>query len=360
MSKAPLAAAQLSRLDAAMRMPFAISRGSHDVATVALVRLRDADGLEGLGEAAPFPSLTHDTVESALPAARHLAEALIGKTTEQALEALPALREATTRTSITAFVGVELALWDLHAKQRGVSLASLWGSAGLASVTTDITLPLMPPAAVAGFWRTFAGYGFETVKIKVSGRVEDDRAMIQALLRELPPGLTLTLDGNQGFTPDAALALVARLAQDGVRPAFFEQPLPEDDLSGCARLAKELPIPVCLDETVRTAAAARRVVEGKLARIINVKLMKSGVAEAREIVRVAQAAGLELMIGGMLETEVAMGASLQLACGTGAFRHVDLDTPFFLSEPVTRESPWHARRASLLRPSGAGHGLATS
>src|SRR5690606_38752680 len=92
-------------------------------------------------------------------------------------------------------------------------------------------------------------------------------------------------------------------------------------------------------------------------RIINIKIMKSGIEEALRIMQVARAAGIELMIGGMLESEVAMGTSLQLAAGTGLVRYADLDTPFFLKEPVTRQSPWHARCARLRRPAGPGHAM---
>ena len=63
------------------------------------------------------------------------------------------------------------------------------------------------------------------------------------------------------------------------------------------------------------------------------------------------------MIGGMLESEIAMGTSLQLACGLGGIQHFDLDTPFFFKKFVCEESPWHRGRAELIRPSGPGHGL---
>jgi L-alanine-DL-glutamate epimerase-like enolase superfamily enzyme len=66
---------------------------------------------------------------------------------------------------------------------------------------------------------------------------------------------------------------------------------------------------------------------------------------------------MELMIGGMLETEVTMTASLHFACGTGLVRYFDLDTPFFLTQRVTAASPWHRNDARLTLPTGPGLGL---
>ena len=65
--------------------------------------------------------------------------------------------------------------------------------------------------------------------------------------------------------------------------------------------------------------------------MINVKIMKSGVFEAWDMIRAAQAHGLGLMVGGMVETELAMTTSACLAAGIGGFTFVDLDTPLFMA-----------------------------
>ena len=66
--------------------------------------------------------------------------------------------------------------------------------------------------------------------------------------------------------------------------------------------------------------------------VINIKLVKCGVVQALDIVSVARSAGLDLMIGGMVETRIGMGFAAHFAAGTGAFRWVDLDTPLLLAE----------------------------
>lgn len=119
-------------------------------------------------------------------------------------------------------------------------------------------------------------------------------------------------------------------------------------------------IPVCLDETIITPEDAIRAVREKTASMINLKIMKSGVEETMRIISIARSAGIALMIGGMLESEIAMGCSLQLACGVGGIQHFDLDMPFFFKKLVCADSPWHANSAKLVRPTGAGLGLTLS
>ena len=106
-----------------------------------------------------------------------------------------------------------------------------------------------------------------------------------------------------------------------------------------------------------TPEDAIRVVRERTASMINLKITKAGIEETHRIISIARSAGIGLMIGGMLESEIAMGASLHLACGVGAIGHFDLDTPFFFKEPVTDYSPWHAHKAQLKLPTGPGIGV---
>lgn len=354
---APIAHVLVEAVQVPIHMPFAIAKETLDQASLAIVSLTDAQGRIGLGEASPFPSLTGDSIETAGPAARDLAQATHGLTPLQALEALRTRRSDIFSKTPTAYVAVETALIDLHAKQLGVPLARLFGLGFALEARTDITLPLMTASEVLRFWSLFESYSFKQIKVKVSGRVSEDIEMIQALIRISSPGTELTLDGNQGFTPAKALQIIDILLKQGIKPLFFEQPLPEDDWEGLKMLSAQSPIPICLDETVKTAADAIRVVNDKTARMINLKIMKSGLEETLRIVAVARSGGLELMIGGMLESEIAMSASLQILAGTGAISHVDLDTPFFMTKRLTKTSPWHANSALLRLPHGPGLNL---
>jgi L-alanine-DL-glutamate epimerase-like enolase superfamily enzyme len=86
---------------------------------------------------------------------------------------------------------------------------------------------------------------------------------------------------------------------------------------------------------VFTRSDARRVIAAEAADVVNLKIMKSGLAQTIEIARAVRAAGLGLMIGGMMETRLAMAVSFSLVLGFGGIDHLDLDTPLLMSE-----DPW--------------------
>jgi len=113
---------------------------------------------------------------------------------------------------------------------------------------------------------------------------------------------------------------------------LFEQPVPKDDLMRMAQIRKATRIPIAADESVSTAQEALAVIRAGAADIINIKIMKSGVIEALKIAAIARAAGIKLMLGGMVETRLAMSCSLAIAIGIGGVDILDLDTPLLLSE----------------------------
>jgi L-alanine-DL-glutamate epimerase-like enolase superfamily enzyme len=121
-------------------------------------------------------------------------------------------------------------------------------------------------------------------------------------------------------------------------------------LDGLAAIRRETGIPVAADESVRSLVDARQVVAQRAADYVNIKIMKTGVMEAHEIALFILGSGLKLMIGGMVETRVAMGCSFSLVLGMKGFDVLDLDTPLLLGkDPVTggytyngpHLLPWH-------------------
>ena len=109
-----------------------------------------------------------------------------------------------------------------------------------------------------------------------------------------------------------------------VTPILFEQPVHRDDWEGLgevSRVAKDrYGVSVAADESCRGLVDVKKIVKGNLANVINIKLAKVGVLGALEIIEVARASGLDLMIGGMVETRLAMGFAGHLAAGLGCFK----------------------------------------
>ncbi|PMP79541.1 MAG: dipeptide epimerase, partial [Roseiflexus castenholzii] len=174
--------------------------------------------------------------------------------------------------------------------------------------------------------------GVTTIKIKIGAgdpetttirTMEHDLARIVAI-RDVAPDARLILDGNCGYTADDALRLLDMLSVHGIVPVLFEQPVAKDDEAGLRRLTAARRVPI--------AADVARLAQSGAVDVINIKLMKCGIVEALDIAAIARVAGLRLMIGGMVESFLAMTVSACFAAGQGGFAFVDLDTPLFLAE----------------------------
>jgi len=213
------------------------------------------------------------------------------------------------------------------ARERGISLASWFGGSS-SEIETDLTLSAGPAPDAAKAAREAAREGFRQFKVKVGTGAGDDWERVAAVWNAVgqDPAVRLLLDGNQGMTPRSALELVERCLGLGMRISLLEQPLPAGRLKEAARLKMLCPVPLAADESVRSAGDALRVLMTDAADVLNVKIAKTGLQESLDIIALAKAAGKRLMIGCMQETARGLSASVHLACGTGAFDFVDLDS----------------------------------
>ena len=119
-------------------------------------------------------------------------------------------------------------------------------------------------------------------------------------------------------------------------------------------------VPIAADESACSAADVLELIGARAVDAINIKTMKCGIVEAMALIARARAAGLGLMIGGMVESKLSMTVSACLAAGVGGFAHVDLDTPWFMKN-APLEGGWLERGATLrLDEISAGHGVASS
>lgn len=350
------------KINVPLKASFAISKGALNSAENIYVRIFDSHGNQGIGEAAPFPVLTYDDQNESYDQIQHILSRLSEKSLSEAFMLLYSSDFRKSYSSITAFVAVETALLDLRARNYEISMSSLFDFKGTncanTNLVTDITLPIMDESEVKPFWNLFSEHKFPYVKVKVGHEsVSADVHRILELRNIAGKGVKISLDGNQGCTVESALKMLTDLAQNDIQPLFFEQPLAQDDWQGMAELTQKCPIPVCADETVKTAQDAIKLIELNAAHMVNLKIMKSGVAETLQIAQIIHASGRQLMIGGMVESEVAMTLSMHLYCGTGIIKWCDLDTPFFLTESLTKQNPWNKKSAALTLPEGNGLAL---
>ncbi|CAL4977703.1 unnamed protein product [Urochloa decumbens] len=227
-----------------------------------------------------------------------------------------------------------MALIDAVANSIRIPLWRLFGGAS-DTVTTDITIPIVAPNEAAQLAAKYRGQGFQTLKLKVGKNMNSDIEVLKAI-RLVHPDCSFILDANEGYTSDQAIEVLDRLNEMGVTPVLFEQPVHRDDWEGLRDVSivamEKYKVAVAADESCRSLLDAQKIIHGNLAHVINIKLAKLGVLGALEIIDAARKANVALMIGGMVETRIAMGFAGHLAAGLGCFSFVDLDTPLLLSE----------------------------
>ena len=207
-----------------------------------------------------------------------------------------------------AKAAIEMAVLDAQLRAHGQSFKEYLGvtrdrvPAGV-SVGIQDTVPLLLDVV-----HGYLAEGYQRIKLKI--RPGWDIEPVRAV-REAHPDVPLQVDANTAYT----LGDVDHLAQlDAFDLLLIEQPLADDDLYEHARLAKALRTPVCLDESVVSAASARAAIGMGAAAILTIKPSRvGGYLEARRIHDVALAHGSPVWCGGMLETGIGRAANVALA-----------------------------------------------
>jgi len=317
-------------VDVPLTDPFVIARGALAAAEVAFVRVRLADGSKGFGEIAPFEALTGETRTRSIAVARALGDSLLGMPASEWMEAGNTLAAGEPHEP-AARTGLECAIVDALARSRRLPLHELFGARDVRPRSTDITLPILAEERIDELAGAWYARGFRTFKLKVGVALDDDIRRVERLGARYPD-VTFILDANQGFDRAGAAEFLRGIHALRERVALIEQPLARDDIDGLAALRKLAVAPICADESVFSFADAHRVLAAGAADFINLKIMKSGLAETIAIARAARAAGVGLMIGGMMETRLAMAFSLALVLGEGGISHLDLDTPLLMRD----------------------------
>jgi L-alanine-DL-glutamate epimerase-like enolase superfamily enzyme len=304
-----------------MKSPFTTARRSTSVADNVLVTVRLDDGTIGYGEASPAEYVTGETSEAILAPLPEFSDALVGQDVRAWRRWSAALIEA----GPTCRSALEMALLDAMTRSLGISLHTWFGGAQT-SVVSDLTLTIGPTQEVAATAAEAYAAGFRSLKIKVGGPSrEEDLERVRAIAAAAP-GVRLRLDANQAFTPDGALTFLSECSRHSIPVELIEQPVPADDFEALAAVTAWSSVPVIADEAIVKPSDAIRLATTGAAHGINIKVAKAGLLGALQIIGIAQASGLKLMLGCMMESLLGIGASLHLACGTGAFDYLDLDS----------------------------------
>ncbi len=295
--------------------------------------------IEGLGAAAPVSYVTGETHEGALATLRDALARLAGDNKIEAMRLGPMLARAKELIpdQPSARAALEMALYDLWGQARGMPLWHHFGAAR-ERLTADLTIPIVGAEDAGEKARRAWEHGFRHLKIKVgdpTGGIDADYDRLAAVA-EAAPQVTLRVDANQAFTPTAAVEFARCALQIAPRIELIEQPVAKEDIDGLAYVHDEmrrfaLPALLFADESAQTVASVVDLLKREAVDGINIKLMKSGLADALEIATVCHAQEIKLMVGCMLESQLSLTAACALVAGCGLFDYIDLDSHHLLS-----------------------------
>ncbi|WP_291426645.1 o-succinylbenzoate synthase [Deinococcus sp.] len=301
-------AAELIVIRLPLKFRFETSFGVQTGKVVPLLVLH-GQGLEGVAEGTmePAPEYREETLAGALELLRNtFLPRILGKTfaNPEALEA--ALGQF--RGNRMARAMVEMAAWDLWARQFGQPLGRLLGGYK-EQVEVGVSLGIQADeAATVDIVRRHVEQGYRRIKLKIKPGwdVQPVRAV-----REAFPDIRLTVDANSAYT----LADTASLRElDAYALTYIEQPLAWDDLIDHAELQSRLNTALCLDESVTSAQDARKGLALRAGRVINLKVARvGGHAEARRVHDVAQSFSVPVWCGGMLESGIGRAHNIHLS-----------------------------------------------
>jgi L-alanine-DL-glutamate epimerase-like enolase superfamily enzyme len=331
--------------------PFRIAKGTSTAADNVVVKLTAGDTV-GWGAACPSTVVFGESMDGTLRDLETLKRRVVGAE----LKDLPALEthlEEAAPEAATARAGISIAAHDLAAKAEGIPLHQFLGG-HLDRIITSKSIGIGSLQETVEAATRWIREGFVAIKLKVGLDLENDIAMVAAVREAVGPEILLWVDANQGYSLAEATSFAEAAAE--LEVAFFEQPLPADDLKGMRELSRMELVPVMVDETVLTAADMRRVIDERAADVVNIKLMKSGgIAEAIRIASAAGDAHMRAVVGCRSETTLSITAGLHVALSQRPVVYADLDSQFNLEWDVAGGLTFSD---GFLRPSdGPGLGL---
>ncbi len=295
-----------------LRLPlvhfFETSFGRSTDRTFVLVTVRE-QGSEGWGEcvAEEGPFYSPETTDTAWHIiSSFIVPRVLGVTFEHPRAVFPAL--AAIRGHRMAKAAVEMAMWDLHARQRGVPLSrELGGTRPRIESGVSIGIQDSLPQLIEKV-RTELAAGYRRIKIKIKPGWDYD-AVRQ--VRAQFPHVPLMADANAAYTLDDADRL-QRL--DRFDLMMIEQPLGYDDVLDHAALQRRMKTPICLDESIHDWKTAEGAIVLEACRVINIKPGRvGGHAESIKLHDTCAERGVPVWHGGMLESGIGRAHNIHLA-----------------------------------------------
>ncbi len=311
-----------------MRHPFVTALGSKTVSKNLAVEVVLESGAAGWAEASASLALPHET-----------RQAMSGWLRKINPNKIPRANHP------TALGALESAILNAKAAEKNIPLRRFFGKSDK-RVQTDVTLSSWDTATTLKVARSYYKQGFRRFKVKVGKHpLAYDLGRLAALHKNFR-GIALWIDANQGYDLNDIKRLVKTARRNKWPIAAIEQPTPKKDLHLLAQAQKASPYPIYADESAGSLKAVKEIIKRRAAKGIVIKIAKTGLSEAREILSIARQHKMRTMISCMAESARGLTTSVQWAIGDGKFDWVDLDS--FLLTGTKPRPAWFGSRGPWL------------
>ncbi len=303
--------------------PFTIATGTMDHAQNVFIRVYTDAGIYGVGECSAFPVIVGETQDTCMVMARAFAALWQGQDA-LALEArLQQLHDFTAGNS-TIKSAFDMALYDIAAKNTHQPLYQFLGGAKR-EVESDITIGISSPGAMAKKAHEFVESGAALLKVKLGKNALADIERIRQIRVAAGDDVKIRVDANQGWSFEDAVIALNGISKFDIE--FCEQPMRtwcDDRLPELKRIS---PVKIMADESVFNHHDARKQINSDSCDYINIKFSKSGgIFEAKKIHDLAASKGIPCMMGGMLESRIALSAKMHFVYSSPNIKFYDMDT----------------------------------
>lgn len=346
-------------MKAVLTLPRGPSRTLEEGKRVVLVKITDADGNVGWGEAGPSRRWSAETLESCVSSIRaYLAPALAkhdvfdiaGAHAKMNAELAPGLDPGQP----VAKGALDVALHDLLCRRLGIPLQAWLGAKRLDRVKLARLVSAATPEEAARITVAGRAEGYQGFKVKVGHHKAIDAELVKAVI-DAAPGATVWPDANQAYTLEEAVRMAKVFEKLGV--TLFEQPVPMTDVYGMKKLLSASALTIALDEAAMGIPFVVELIRREAIEGLAIKVSKvGGIHYARQMCDLALNAGLKLIGSGLQDAPIGFAASVHLFAAYGISDPVDLNGPQFIAEDYLK-TPFPIERQSALVPPGPGLGI---
>lgn len=302
---------------------FRIASSDESRTNTLIIKVETDEGIVGYGESQPSNVVTGNRIDDIKNFIVTMNELLKGEN-PLAIGRIHEIMNRNIKGKTAGKAGIDLALYDILGKHTNMPVYQLLGGSS-DQVESDMTIGIDQPEKMAELAKKYVAEGFRILKIKIGLNAAEDLRAVQLIREAVGPDISLRLDANQGYFAKEAIEVMEKMEAYDVDEV--EQPLPYWDYTGMKFVRKHVKQLLMMDEAVLSPQDAFRAVKEEACDVINIKLMKTGgLYPALQINAIAEAAGIQCMVGCMSESRIGIAAGAALTASQKNITYADLDS----------------------------------